>query len=187
MLKQMAQMAPIVLAQRNACVPIAFLPAKVLVHILTLSALKPEKDKQFARTKARGWIVASHVCKQWREIVLSHTMAWAEHVFSFSHEYVQGVILKRAGTTPLTLEYSEFQEENEAKRRFDFILQRIHQIKRLDVWIFSHARIATLFLALCSKELPALEELDVSYHGRLRRRSSVLSWKRTPYRGATAA
>ncbi|KAI0311811.1 hypothetical protein OF83DRAFT_718346 [Amylostereum chailletii] len=162
-LKQLAQMAPIVFAQRNACVPISFLPAEILVHILTLYALNPGDDNKLARTKARRWIVASHVCTRWREIVLGHATAWAEHVFSFAHEYVQDIILKRAGAAPLTLQYYDHQENKEEKRRFDFILQHIDQIKRLDVWIYRHARIARLFQALCSKELPALEELVVEY------------------------
>ncbi|KAI0311813.1 hypothetical protein OF83DRAFT_718319 [Amylostereum chailletii] len=129
-----------------------------------LSSLKePEDDRLFPRTKARRWIVASHVCKRWREIVLDHATAWAEHVFSFSEEYVQSIILKRAGTAPLTFRYYDREQNEDEERRFNLVLQHIHQIARLDVLLFQPTRATTLFQALCSNSLPVLEELVIDY------------------------
>ncbi|KAI0046267.1 hypothetical protein FA95DRAFT_1494286, partial [Auriscalpium vulgare] len=91
--------------QHNANIPSSRLPPETMGHVFTILAFidPPRRDNPWVKMSL-GWLLATHVCRRWRDIALQTPTLWADITFPFIFgEHWATAFSSRAGGMPLTI------------------------------------------------------------------------------------
>ncbi|KAI9444553.1 hypothetical protein H4582DRAFT_1909704 [Lactarius indigo] len=92
--------------RRNALAPISSLPPEVLATVFSFLRLPINGTSPLGRKPDRhlSWLCVTHVCQQWREVALNHSLFWSHVDFTTVTPTAATEILVRAKSVPLYLE-----------------------------------------------------------------------------------
>lgn len=150
--------------QRNAVIPpISRLPNEIIMVIIFHLANDCHGDYNPC-----SWIVATHVCRRWRDLALSHSRLWASKIPLSNNIDCLKEFLRRSGTAPLTVrprkEYCDWREDIDGEqdplvyRRLELEAYRIRDLS-LDI----SDRLVRRLVRTPAIEAPLLRKLRVVY------------------------
>ena len=142
---------------RNALAPISLLPPEVLSRIFHFLSLK-EPSKVFRKTRALGWILATHVCRLWRQVAIGDSSLWAQISGVPANRELVSEMLARARNAPLDINiYLGGAPDPEVLLMFPPHLSHTRELylSELD-W-----RHLDSVQRICSQEVPALEHFKL--------------------------
>ena len=142
---------------RNALASISLLPPEVLSRIFHFLSLK-EPSRVFSRPRALGWILATHVCRHWRQVAIGDSSLWAEISGVPANRELVSEMLARARNTPLDI-IIDLDGVPDPKVLLDFFPHLSHTrelcLSGLDLRHLDSVQ------GICSQEVPALEHFQV--------------------------
>ncbi|KAI0263189.1 hypothetical protein BC834DRAFT_320678 [Gloeopeniophorella convolvens] len=139
--------------------PITHLPPELLARVFYCHALT---EPPFQCIGCRlGWIVDTHVCRQWRQVALNATGLWGQiDVFHTNLKWITEMLARTKGA-PVDFEV----ESRAALKKFSLISQHFHHTRQLYLsatqWSQDQRRIGDLLVL----EAPTLEYLDLRLEG----------------------
>ena len=124
-------------------------PVEVITKIaLELQSLAPKRH--------HGLISMSHVCKSWREAVISYPLLWTS--IDRESEMVTRMCLERSGSLPLIVSLSDFDRWSSRTRRL--VGSHACRFEELRVDGLLSSGLSEIFTNLMSSKAPILRELS---------------------------
>ncbi|KAI0263182.1 hypothetical protein BC834DRAFT_319555 [Gloeopeniophorella convolvens] len=145
----------------NTLVPIALLPPELLTLIFHYHALIEPPFKRDRR--AIGWIVDTHVCRQWRRVALSNASLWGGIDPSHPNTRWTNEMLNRVQGAPV-----DFESSREATpATFSLISQHLHHTRQLCLRTSRGSQSREGAEKLLSLVAPTLERFELQVKGLL--------------------
>ena len=175
-IKSLEESIQVLKSRRNAYSAVSSLPPEVFAAIFSTlclpgtSSLDGKPDTHLAQ-------VVSHVCHQWREIVLNQPLLWSHVNFATLSPVGAAEILVRAKSTPLFFEASLYGIRHNDVRFFTFrreLQARLPYLRQLRTTA-GRMDLDETFKEIVSPA-PTLEYLSLSSHGI---RKNRLKWGRS--------
>ncbi|KAI0262712.1 hypothetical protein BC834DRAFT_1043242 [Gloeopeniophorella convolvens] len=141
-------------SHRNSFLPISKLPTELLSRVFHLHAIQQphgEKDDRL------GWIVASHVCRRWRQVVLRDAKLWRGIYFRMGSKWVAEMI-SRAGVTLLDVELEGARTPDD----WNTIFNHLHHTRSVSAQDLSLGSLRYV-IRLLSMAAPTLNALDLQF------------------------
>ncbi|TFY52199.1 hypothetical protein EVG20_g10658 [Dentipellis fragilis] len=114
-LTQVVKSANVIQARINALGPLSRLPSEILVVIFrclagiqTTATFRPRttvlncKSGTTPRILTLGWILVTHVCRQWRQVAIDHALLWTHISFALGSDWAERM-LERSKMVPLVV------------------------------------------------------------------------------------
>ncbi|KZV63902.1 hypothetical protein PENSPDRAFT_691233 [Peniophora sp. CONT] len=115
-----------------------------------------------------GFVLASHVCRGWRAIMLACPELWTRDVFTFPNEHAMLTILERAQDLPLEVNLT-FDYQRTAARSSSLCFNLLPRIRTLRLrpmdYGISRVGFHDLLISMIAQGSPILESLEVNQGG----------------------
>ncbi|KAI0027832.1 hypothetical protein K488DRAFT_90404 [Vararia minispora EC-137] len=158
----------------NLCVPVLGLPDEIIREIAVILGhiwppTVPHCDGS-TKSPSLGWVLLSHVCKRFRDVLLDHHTLWAQVVSVFPSAHHE--LLRRAGARPISL-LIPGHTCSHTPSRVQFMVDHLQRCREIVVARCQDTDADTVrldFAVFSGKELPHLQKLDLSlstHHARL--------------------
>ncbi|VDB95375.1 unnamed protein product [Peniophora sp. CBMAI 1063] len=109
-----------------------------------------------------GFIKASHICRQWRRILLSLPSLWSRHVFTFPQPVAVHAILERTRAAPLRMDRLYLRPQS-----FELLHEVLPRTATLDLSTQRSALTLDAFTdvvrSLCTEPVPQLTHAKIVY------------------------
>ena len=142
----------------NAMASISVLPPEILsriFHFISLDSLSP---LECSTTQDLGWIIATHVCRLWRQVAMGDSLLWARIWGVPTNGELVSEMLARARDAPLEIEIN-LDGASDPKILILFPPHLSHtrelRLRGLDIRHLDSVR------DICSQEAPSLEHFEV--------------------------
>lgn len=167
--------------RRNVLVPIARLPFEILAHIFALvaseSVPRPYTTLHASHTGASGslgWIVVTHVCRQWRAVAMNSPWLWANCVCALPVAVCD--LLVRSRNVPIIVSHDlgRYRVKHGPLKAIKLTLTQISRVKVLQLCIdedsldaLTKTQLATPAPLLTSLEISLSADVRLSFLHRL--------------------
>ena len=143
---------------RNAMAPISVLPPEVLSRIFHFISFNDPSPIDCSRTKNLGWIVATHVCRLWRQVAMDDSSLWARIWGVPTNGELVSEMLARARNAPLDVDINlDGASDPEVLLLF---LPHLSHTRKLRLHGLNMRHLDSV-RDICSQEAPALEHFEV--------------------------